>query len=303
MKLSSPPFPEAWSIKDYLGSQKQRVEKRLADLPLTQGKDTQARKAMRYALDSPGKRFRPLMTLATADIYRKGHLDLTLDCGVAIELIHTASLIFDDLPSMDDAGLRRGRPTTHKVFREDQAILAGMCLIAEANLLISQQFNDKKSNIRKKLECVHALNHSYAIEGLSGGQSDDLLNKESLTFEELEYIHARKTGSLFVACTDIACIVSDAPERERRWLNDFSKNLGLAFQIQDDLLDLSESGLTGKDQGKDAGKTTFLTIFGEEKCRNLYNRLIEVALENLKPFGESAAHVVQLTRIIQHRKF
>ncbi len=303
MNLTKTSFPADWNVRGYLAQHKERVETRLAQLPLSPGKKTKAREAMVYALQTPGKRFRPLLTIACADIYRKGQMDLVLDCAVAIECIHTSSLLFDDLPSMDDAKMRRGRATTHTIYGEEQAILAGMSLIGEANLLLSQQFKDRKSNMQKKLECVRVLNASYAIEGLSGGQSDDLLNKSSLTFEELEYIHAKKTGALFVACVEMAAILCDATASERRWLASYARNLGLAFQIQDDLLDLLDSSETGKDQGKDADKTTFVSIFGEEECKRIYNRLIEVALENLSPFGAGASHLVELTRIIQKRKF
>ncbi len=295
--------PSDWSIKGYLLEQKTRIETRLRQLPLAAGKTTRVREALAYALDSPGKRFRPLLLIATADIYRKGRLDLILDAAVAVECIHTASLIFDDLPSMDDAQLRRGRPTTHTRFGEGQATLAGMCLIGEANQLLAQHFKHRKALVQKKLEALWLLNGSFSIEGLSGGQSDDLLNKASLSFAELEYIHAKKTGSLFVACAEIAAVLCDASSKERSWLIAYAKNLGLAFQIQDDLLDLADSSLTGKDQGKDQGKTTFVDIFGAEKCQQLYMDLIDVALQNLLPFGSSALHLLELTKVIQSRTF
>lgn len=178
-----------------------------------------------------------------------------------------------------------------------------MCLIAEANLLISQGFENRKALISKKLECIQLLNRSYSIEGLSGGQSDDLLNKSQPGFKELEYIHAKKTGSLFVACLEIGAVLGGATQNERQWLVDYGRNLGLAFQIQDDLLDLDDSSVTGKDQGKDEGKTTFVTLFGGDKCKRLYSDLIDVSLQNLEPFGKAAEHLVALTQIIRARKF
>jgi geranylgeranyl diphosphate synthase type II len=301
LKHSRDRFPSEWSITSYLANQKNRVESRLAQLPLRSGKTTKAKQAMRYAIDSPGKRFRPLLLISTADIYQRGHSDIVLDAAVAVECIHTASLVFDDLPSMDDASLRRGRETTHRLYGEEQAILAGMSLIAEANMLLAAHTKDRKMQ-RKKLECLFLLNESFSIEGLSGGQSDDLLKKPDLNFQELEYIHAKKTGSLFVACTELAAVLCDANEMERSCLVSFSKNLGLAFQIQDDLLDEVDSSEIGKDQGQDLDKTTFLTIFGREKCVALYEDLIDVALKNLQPFGSSAAHLVELTQIIRARK-
>lgn len=299
--ITKPKYPKGWSLQRYLAEQKARVEKRLDELPLVRGKATHAREAMRYALEAPGKRFRPLLTLATADIYRRGHLEEVLDCAAALECIHTASLIFDDLPCMDNANLRRGRETAHRVFGENQAILAGLSLIGEANQLVLRVLSNRRSQTQKKLECLTILNQSYSVEGLAGGQSDDLLNKSSLTLEEMEYIHAKKTGTLFIASMEIGAVLGGASAQERRWLKAYAKNLGLAFQIQDDLLDLQSSGTTGKDQFLDEGKTTFLKLVGVEKCRELYLALIDVALKNLAPFGDAAFHLFQLTRLIQQR--
>ncbi len=302
MLIAKPKYPKGWNLKTYLAEQKTRVENRLAELPLARGKLTRAREALRYALDAPGKRFRPLLTLATADIYQRGHLDEVLDCAAAVECVHTASLLFDDLPCMDDAGLRRGRQTAHRVFGEDQAILAGLSLIGEANQLVLRAFSSRKSRMQKKLECLAILNASYSVEGLSGGQSDDLLNKSALTLEEVEYIHAKKTGTLFIACMEMGAVLGNASAQERRWLRSYAKNLGLAFQIQDDLLDLESSAITGKDQYLDKEKTTFVKLVGAEKCRELYLTLVNVALKNLEPFGDAAFHLLELTRMIQQRR-
>ena len=258
---------------------------------------------MIYALQSGGKRFRPLLVLAAADIYHRGQDPLFLDCAAAVECIHTASLIFDDLPCMDDAKLRRGRKPTHLLYGEDQAVLAGLSLIAEANLLLTAGVKDRKSLAQKKQECVAILNAAFSVEGLSGGQSDDLLNKSDLSLEEVEYIHAKKTGALFVACVEMAAVLADAKPNEREWLKAYAKNLGLAFQIQDDLLDLAGSETTGKDSHQDVGKTTFVKLAGKEKCESLARELMEVALQNLAPFGEAGFHLVALTRVIQKRMF
>ena len=293
--------PANWNIQTYLADHKIRIEKRLRELPLGKGKPTRAREAMRYALDTPGKRFRPLLAIATADIYQKGHLGLVLDGGVAIECIHTASLIFDDLPCMDDAHLRRGRLPTHLVYDESQAILAAMSLIAEANQLLSRPARERTHMRLKRLECLHRLNASFSIEGLSGGQSDDLLNKSESTLDQLEFIHAKKTGALFEACVEIPAILAEATQQERRWLNAFAKNLGLAFQIRDDLLDLQDSEITGKSSKQD--KVTFVELVGIEKSRALYDQLMDAALANLEAFGDSAFHLKALTRVIRKRSF
>lgn len=293
--------PKNWDLKTYLKEHGQRVEMRLRSLPLIKGRKTQALEAMQYALSVPGKRFRPLLLIATADIYRMGKDERILDAACALECVHTASLIFDDLPCMDDASLRRGALPTHLKFGEDQAILAAMCLIAEANNLIAQHNKGSKSALKQGMEALYCLNASFSADGLSGGQSDDLLNKRILSVEELEYIHAKKTGALFIACTQIAAILCNASQREQFWLEGFAKNLGLAFQIQDDLLDLESSDVTGKDSGADEDKTTFLDLFGADRCRQLYQDLINVATENLVPFGDGAFHLRHLTAMIQSR--
>jgi geranylgeranyl diphosphate synthase type II len=296
-------IPKQWNIKTYMAEQKARIEARLVQLPQQPARESQALRAFQYALRLPGKRFRPLLVLATADLYRKGGDAVLLDAAAAVECVHTASLIFDDLPCMDDGHLRRGQPTTHRIHGEHQAILAGMSLIAEANRLLSSAFKGRKTEIQQRLEALHLLNTSYSLAGLSGGQSEDLLDKQILDLEELESIHAKKTGSLFIACVEIAAVLCDARDQERGWLHDFAKNLGLAFQIQDDLLDLVESDTTGKDQGQDADKTTFANLIGSQDAIALYRELIAVALRNLEPFGESAFHLRALTEIIRERRF
>lgn len=295
--------PKDWDIGTYLAEQKARIEARIAQLPRHPGKSTKALEAMKYALSMKGKRFRPLLTLATADIYKAGHKPLVLDFAVAVECIHTASLLIDDLPCMDDAALRRGRPTTHTIYGEAQALLAGMSLIAQANHLTAYRTGLLDVHAGRRLEALALLNASYAVDGLSGGQSEDLLNKTHLDLDELEYIHAKKTGALFIACTEIAAVLCGATSGERKCLVAYAKNLGLAFQIQDDLLDLADSATTGKDSGKDAHKTTFVDLLGVDKSTALYHELIEAARNNLAPFGAAAFHLQALTQVIQKRAF
>jgi len=299
--LSSATLPPEWSIQGYLSEQRTRVDAVLARLPRQIDKETEASAALRYALAAPGKRFRPLLTLAAADIYKAGHAQAVLDCAVAIECIHTASLILDDLPCMDDAGLRRGLEPTHLRFGEEQAILAALALVSEANALVIGQPGARKPSPRERLACLAVLNGSFSLSGLCGGQSEDLLAKSSLTLADLEAIHARKTGALFIACSEIAAILGGANANERKWLKAYAKNLGLAFQIQDDLLDRGDPAITGKDRNSDAGKTTFLDLLGEARCRDLYRALIDTALKNLAPFGSAAFHLVALTDIIRER--
>lgn len=291
------------NIGAYLKESRRRVEERLnAVAGASAERDTLARKALRYAVETPGKRFRPLLVLAAADVYRRGDEDTVLDCAAAVEFVHTASLIFDDLPCMDDAHLRRGRETPHRIFGEGQAVLAGLSLIAAANRLITALPGERKGMLRKKVALVDVLNRAYSLEGLSGGQSDDLLNRKDLSLENLEFIHAKKTGALFIACVELACILCDAPKAEAAMLCNYAKNLGLAFQIRDDLLDLESSDVSGKDSGLDAEKVTFVDLAGVDKCREIYEALMEAAMRNLAPFGAAAGHLVDLTNVIRARK-
>jgi len=294
--------PANWSVEAYLVKNIEILEARLRQLPLMVDGETRAGRAARYALGSPGKRFRPLLVMAAADIYRMGQLPLTIDAGCAIECLHTASLILDDLPCMDDARMRRGLATTHVEFGEDQAILAAMALIAEADHVVTTRTPARRGNL-KKLNLIRGVLHrSYALSGLCGGQSEDLLDRRDLSLEQLEFIHAKKTGSLFIACVEMAGIIGGATGVERDWLVSYAKNLGLAFQIRDDILDASSSASTGKDRNQDWAKTRFVDLIGMDESERLYDSLMGNAMAHLQQFQEAAFHLRELTGVIWKRE-
>ena len=295
-------LPSNWSVKDYLAKQGQLIEQRLASLPLLADDDTVAKSAMTFALGSRGKRFRPLLVIAAADIYRLGQEPVAIDAGCAIECLHTASLILDDLPCMDDARLRRGRVTTHLKFGEDQAILAAMALIAEADRVLGARMSTRRSAQKMLHQLRDVLHRSYSLAGLCGGQSEDLLDRKDLSLEDLEFIHAKKTGALFIACVEMAAIIGNANAVERQWLIAYAKNLGLAFQVQDDILDVSGSGDIGKDRDQDKSKTSFVDLIGLTESRRLCDSLMQTALAHLEQFREAASHLRALTEVIWNRK-
>ncbi len=300
-KMKRVVFPKEWSLQVYLEQSKREVEARLSQLPLLSSRHTPAGEAMRYALATPGKRFRALMVIATADIFEKGSDAVVMGAALAVESIHLASLILDDLPCMDDASLRRGQPTLHTRVGEADAILAAMALVAEAHHQLRGDLAQRRSEMKKLNRMSQVLTHAYSLDGLSGGQSDDLQDRPDLDLAALELIHAKKTGTLFTASVELACIWCGARAREQEQLVSYAKNLGLAFQIKDDLLDREDSKQTGKDSAKDTHKTTFVSLLGAKACHELYSELMEAALAQLKPLGDGARHIRELTHAIWHR--
>ena len=216
--------------------------------------------AMRYSLDAGGKRLRPILTLAAAETVASGSstsvesaINLALPAACAIELIHTYSLIHDDLPAMDDDSLRRGRPTNHVVHGEAMAILAGDGLLTEAFALLSTEPRDANLADRK-IRTIQTIADAAGARGMVGGQAIDLLAVGSTTFDEhsLQDMHARKTGALIRAAAIAGAIMGGGSDESIRAVGEYGRHVGLAFQIVDDILMLRE---TRKKLGKTAGRT------------------------------------------------
>lgn len=255
--------------------------------------------AMRYTLLLPGKRLRGVLLLASCEML-KGDRDDALPLAAAIEMVHAASLILDDLPSMDDATLRRGRPTLHKVAGEANAILAAVGLLNAAFGLVSAA---EKLSARSRAEGAAVLSRAIGGGGLIGGQVVDLESTgRRLELESLEYIHAHKTGALFIAATELGALAAGARERDVEALSRFAKNLGLAFQITDDLLDYSGNPeTTGKDAGLDRDRTTFVNLCGIDGARRLAEELVAAAVAALEPFGKRASVLAGLAEMVRER--
>ena len=227
--------------------------------------------AMRYSLLAGGKRIRPVLTLAAARALGADPAGL-LPAAAAIELVHTYSLIHDDLPAMDDDDLRRGRPTCHIAFGENVAILAGDGLMAEAYRLILERQAGEPARL---LAALRELSDAIGVDGMVGGQYVDVAGDSDLDRDSLPAMHAMKTGKLIAAAIGVAPLLLGAPESARIALARFASEVGLLFQIVDDILDVTGSEeQMGKASGTDErlGKRTYVSVFGLERARELAAR-------------------------------
>lgn len=256
--------------------------------------------AIRYSLLAPGKRLRPLLVLMAADTCGYNP-ELALPAACAVEMIHTYSLIHDDLPAMDDDDLRRGRPSCHVKFGEAIAILAGDTLLTQAFEVISQNIQPPTVAAR----CCAELARAAGATELVGGQVDDLAAEfAELGLTELENIHRRKTGALFRVSLRLGALIADANSTQLGVFDDYGRKMGLAFQIVDDLLDLKGDEQTlGKRTGKDSdrGKLTFPALLGVDESRQRAARLIDESCEALSVFGSSAGSLEALARYVLER--
>jgi geranylgeranyl diphosphate synthase type II len=280
------------------------VNRRLPDLlAKPESRPEAVHRAMHYALTGQGKRIRPVLTLVVADLFGSGSSDVVLDLACAVEMVHACSLILDDLPSMDNASLRRGRPTVHLQFGENVALLAALALLNRAYALVAESAQRLSLRRYTAEDMVHHLAAAIGSDGLIGGQALDLLSKpEDLNLEVLEYIHSHKTGALFMAAGELGAMAADARRKELEVVARFAKNLGLAFQISDDLLDvLGTPEETGKDVGQDAAKVTFVKLLGVEGAQALESELLGFAVESLAPLGRKGEPLRELARFVGRR--
>lgn len=257
---------------------------------------------MRYAVLGPGKRIRPVVTLLVAELFGARSRAI-LDLASAIELVHACSLVLDDLPSMDDAQLRRGRLTTHRVFGDAVALLAAFGLLNRAYSLVAEAAQNLAPRRYRAEDMVHHLAVAIGSTGLIGGQALDLSSRpEDLNLERLEAIHSGKTGALFLAAAELGAMAGNARRKDLEAVSRFAKNVGLAFQITDDILDVrGTSGDTGKDSGQDANKVTFVKLLGVDGAQTLAEDLLSFAHESLKPFGKKAERLGELARFVGQR--
>lgn len=243
--------------------------------------------AQRYAVFSGGKRVRPALLLLSAEA-TGGSRARVRDAAAGMELIHTASLILDDLPSQDNAPVRRGRPATHVRFDEATAVLAATSLLTLGMQSVAENARRAGVSAETLARTLQLVAEAIGTRGMIGGQVVDLSHGAGRdSMETLEYIHSHKTGVLFIACAEVGALLSGAGEDEAAALGGFAKNLGLAYQITDDLLDLEgRAEVIGKPSGQDAGKTTFAVLFGAEVSRRVSGELFDAAERALAPFGE-----------------
>lgn len=258
-------------------------------LPLPDGPEQRVVEAMRYSALDGGKRLRPYLSIASADLFDVPRVQ-ALRTGAAVEMVHCYSLIHDDLPAMDNGDLRRGRPTCHKAFDEATAILAGDALLTQAFAVLSADATHPDGDTRVKI--IAALADAAGAAGMVGGQMLDLMAEQSdLGEEDVERLQALKTGRLLAAPCRIGGLLGQADADALESLDSYGYCLGAAFQITDDLLDLeaTESDL-GKATGKDAaaGKATFVSLHGPERARDRAKTLVDQAVAALSRFGDAA---------------
>lgn len=292
-------------LKPYLQEHLQLVESALDRyLPKADTLPTSLHASMRYSVFAGGKRIRPILMMAACEAVG-GNPQQVLPAACAIEMIHSYSLIHDDLPAMDDDDYRRGQPTNHKTYGEATAILAGDGLLTEAFLLLSSPdvFPDVTAEVRR--EVIHLLARSAGSRGMVGGQVVDMESEgKSIDLPTLEYIHTHKTGALILAAVESGAILGGADAEQRRALRRYGEAIGLAFQVADDILDIvADQNELGKDVGSDLkrGKATYPQLLGLDGARQRARELRELAFSTLKVFDASARPLREIASYIVDR--
>ena len=259
--------------------------------------------AIRYASLNGGKRLRPFLVVQSANLFEVNQIS-AVRTGAALELIHCYSLVHDDLPAMDDDDLRRGKPTLHKQFDEATAILVGDALLTLAFEVLADPETHPNSNVR--IELVSALAKAAGANGMVGGQMIDLLSEnQKLNIQQIKYLQRLKTGKLITFACEAGAILGEATETDRKSLQKYACDLGLAFQIADDLLDVEGNMQeVGKavNKDRDAGKATFVSILGIERARTEANQLTKQAIAHLAHFEDKADLLCQAARFVIERK-
>ena len=305
--LSSPAAPQSaaqfFDLRHYLDQRREKVESALND-SITVIYPEKIYEAMRYSLLAGGKRLRPILCLATCELMG-GTLEMAMPTACALEMIHTMSLIHDDLPAMDNDDYRRGKLTNHKVFGDDIAILAGDGLLAYAFEYLA--VHTKGVSAERLLKVVARLGHAVAATGLVGGQVVDLDSEgeSDITIEKLNFIHTHKTGALLEASVVSGAELASADHNTLQQLTRYANNIGLAFQIIDDVLDITATyEELGKTAGKDlqAQKATYPSLWGIDESRRQAKRLVQEAQAVLADFGDKALPLMAIADYITERK-
>ena len=268
------------------------------------GLEARVFEAMRYAALAPGKRLRPFLVLASAQLFAVARRS-ALQAAAAVELVHAYSLVHDDLPAMDNSDLRRGRPTCHKAFDDATAVLAGDALLTLAFEVLAQP--DTHGDPAVRCELVSALAQAAGAAGMVGGQMIDLIaeHRPDLDMGAITRLQRLKTGALIAFACEAGAILGKSPSEPRLALRGYAHDLGLAFQIADDLLDVQGSaGETGKPVGQDAaaGKATFVSILGVERAQAQARLLVAQAIRHLELFGKKADLLRQAAQFVIDRR-
>jgi geranylgeranyl diphosphate synthase type II len=294
-------LPSTFDFAAYLKLSRDRVEIAL-DASMGPERPESLRDAMRYSLLAGGKRLRPILCLAACELVG-GSSELAMPTAVALEMIHTMSLIHDDLPAMDNDDLRRGRPTNHKVYGDAMAILAGDAMLSRAFEMVSVRSANVPAD--RLLRVVGELALVSGAPGLVGGQVVDLESEgQAVDLETLEYIHLHKTAALLRACVVTGALIGGANDDQLQAMRTYANGIGLAFQIIDDILDVTASSeVLGKTAGKDllADKTTYPKLLGLDASRQKALQLVRESKAALEPWRDKASPLLALADYVASR--
>ncbi|TSB45384.1 polyprenyl synthetase family protein [Alkalicoccobacillus porphyridii] len=287
-------------LKVFLNESKQKIDERLPHFIEKLQAPESLKESMNYSLKAGGKRLRPVLLLAVLEGFGKSS-EKGIEAACAIEMVHTYSLIHDDLPAMDDDDVRRGKPTNHKVFGEAAAILAGDALLTYSFELLSTLTEDPEIVVSLIAEFARAI----GAEGMVGGQISDMEGEnKDLSIAELENIHHHKTGDLMVYSIVAGAILAGATEEDKTNLRKFGRELGLLFQIKDDILDIEgDVASIGKPVGSDAGnnKGTYPSILGMQGAKERLEAHIDLAVTSLKKVDMDHTMLMELTKYVANR--
>ena len=294
----------AFNLEKYVRQRIKQVDQALNNhLPSARTKPSTIHQAIRHSLFAGGKRVRPILTLASAEACGGGIAN-AMPLACAVECIHTYSLIHDDLPALDNDDFRRGRPTSHKVYGEGIAILAGDALLTQAFEIAS---SSKAAGRYSTAEMILELTRTSGSLELIAGQVADLeAEGQKLTLPKLRYIHERKTSALINCSVRLGGMSANCTPKQLRWLNDFGYNIGLAFQVIDDILDVTQTTeQLGKTAGKDqaANKSTYPSVAGLKKSKKIAKELTNKAFAALKPFKGKALALEAMATYLLDRKY
>jgi len=295
-----------FNLKVYLSEKKAIVDRALeVYLPEPEGLACDLISAMRYSVFAGGKRLRPILCIAGCEAVGSAGTNV-LPVACALELIHTYSLIHDDLPVIDDDDLRRGKATNHKVFGEAVALLAGDGLITEAFDLMTRSELLGQVSTDLILKVIGIIAHAAGYRGMVAGQVVDIQSeRKGVDFSVVEFIHAHKTGALITASVTSGAILGGGDEVQLKAITSYGKMIGLAFQISDDILDIEgDSKTIGKNIGADEqkGKITYPAVVGLSRSKEIQSELIEEAIESLRAFDYRAEPLRRIARYIIERK-
>ncbi len=296
-----------FDLKSYLDSRKRMVDKAL-EQKITPGKESdRLSRAMAYSLMAGGKRIRPILCIAAAEAISGADVDAEiLECACALEMLHTYSLIHDDLPAMDNDRLRRGKQTCHIAFDESTAILAGDALLTLAFEILAMAGTTHLKHTHQWIKIIHIISRAAGYQGMIEGQMRDIFFEgKTVSLDQLKDMHALKTGALIRASVNAGALLADASLEKIDRLDRYARNIGLAFQITDDILNIEgDPEIMGKAAGTDqlCNKATYPALLGLGPSNAYLSKLIESALLSLDTFGRQADPLRAIADYIVQRK-